>query len=140
MDNPEHAFDLRYNSLAYLIKTLGIAGKEVIIVSQVPEITSVPINMDIRTLSERIDRSHRKISLFPSFEEHLQNTKNIQDIMVRLEQEENVKIIWPEKILCPNKKCLYKSDTGILYSADDHLSPEGSIFISPLIERALNLN
>ncbi len=130
----EAANTLREQSLKRLIDVLNQAGKNVILLMQVPEIKNIPINMNISTIDATLVKTGRAIDLRPQLSHNVKYSQEIRTIFKSLQSNTQVKVVWPEDLLClDGKLCAYKDDQGrILYKDDDHLSPDGALFISPL--------
>lgn len=110
------------NSLQDTVNTLSSAGKEVFIVTGLPQIKGY--------LQNYIARPYRKArSLPPLYKaEALELQKEYLQIM---EQLENVTIINTLDLFCPTEECLAFSAEGLaLYSDDNHLSLTGSDFLA----------
>jgi hypothetical protein len=126
---------MRKDSLISIINRLNNAGKRVIIVMQIPEITQIPPNIDIASTIERINRIKRDIDLRPTLSAYQDKMKGSFDLMNTIQDDTDAIVIWPHDILCDDTYCSVVRDGKTLYKDDDHLSYDGARLVAPLIEK-----
>lgn len=113
------------------ISELIAQGREVILISQIPEIKyDVPPAMYI---AQKTGRDVNSI-IAPTAGEYADRARLIQSIFNNLAEKYPLQIIDPSTILCASTRCIVETGGKALYGDANHLSPFGSEYISSLYD------
>jgi len=112
-------------------------GKQVFLVLDSPD-----IGYDVPDSNFIAYRTHQDVNqiIAPTYMEYEEFNQSVLAIFKRLENEfDNVEIIDPTTLLCPNQgRCLVSLDNTPLYRDDDHLSTFGAKYIEGLFVEPLS--
>ncbi len=123
--------DLFNLGLNRTVRTLIGLGRDVVIVSQVPEVGHhVP---SANSIAIRTGRDLNNI-IAPTLTEYLERNLAANHAIDSIEQNYNVQVIDPSKALCDEQRCLVAIDGEPLYRDDDHLSTFGAEYISYIFD------
>jgi peptidoglycan/LPS O-acetylase OafA/YrhL len=112
------------------IHRLSVAGKTVVLVYPVPEI-SFPVPSAVgRLMATKRDPASLSSSL--SFFHRRQDA--ILNILDRVGASERVLRVYPHKRLCDAERCIVYANGSPLYRDDNHLSAAGADFVAPELE------
>ena len=122
------------NGLTRTVNTLLSLGRQVIIVSDIPEIGYPVVRLFWLTklLGKNID------NYLPTITDYHHWNKNTENILLELSRRPNVFIIHPESMMFDHGgRAMIMANKHFLYLPDgDHLSTEGSRFVSPVFDEA----
>jgi len=115
------------------INTLLKMGRNVVIVSDIPILKIDPNRFFYIYRRFNVNPDIKKI--FPTVDEYQSRNKDVIMILKEIEKFPKVTIVHPESMLFDNKgNIIFMFKKKPIYVDRDHLSTEGSIFISPVFE------
>ncbi len=120
-------------SLARTVAAIERSGRQVVVVGPVPEIgRSVPERLAIRQLTGQ-DRS-----IAPTRQAFLARQDVVLGTLKRMEADQGVRVVYPDRLLCPGPTCTISDGTQSYYIDDDHLSVHGALAISSLFDPVMD--
>jgi len=112
----------------------GLAGSEVMVVEQIPELLA-PLPTAY-LIMQRIALSPGTIA--PTLEQHRKKSRVAADAMTELAASHRLARFDPALTFCKEKVCTYEADGNLLYFDNDHLNTEGTMFLYPALAEALD--
>jgi hypothetical protein len=111
------------------IKALEEQGKNIVLVTQVPE-----VGHDVPSASYMAKLTGRDVNamIAPSVEEYRERTASVSSVFDALRSERPVTIVDPSQLLCGDRDCRVVIDATPLYRDDNHLSLRGCVLVSTL--------
>ena len=113
------------------VETLLQQDREVVIISQIPEIGYNVSSADF--IAQRTRRDTNDIIGLP-WAYFLERNKNVLPTLDKISTNYNIQIVNPSEILCNESSCLPVQDGQALYTDDNHLSVFGSEYISSIYD------
>lgn len=127
----------RSDSLLDVVKQLQDAGKNVVILAQVPRIEARFHNVPSAIARMEMWHDSRLDTLAPTYERYLKVNEPMLQILERIERETGAAIVYPSDILCTGGTCQTHDSGGSYYFDDDHLSTYGARKLSGLFDGLL---
>ena len=121
-----------FHALADTVKTLRAAGKNVVIIGDVPEFReSVPDAL----AKMRVWGGYHDIA--PMRADLLSRDAFENSVFETLARTYGARIVWPDRIVCPATRCAILTNGTPLYRDDNHLSVFGAELLAPLFKGSL---
>ena len=117
------------------IKALAQLGKNIVLVTQVPEVGH---DVPSATYSAKLSGRDVNAMIAPSIAEYRERTASISRVFDVLNSEQPVTIIDPATLLCGDTNCKVVLDGTPLYRDDNHLSLRGCVLVSSLFDAVIN--
>lgn len=118
--------------LSKTVDGLLAAGRNVVIVSQVPEVKfNVPSS---NFIALRTGRDVNDI-IAPSWDEYLGRNQKVIRMFDEMQEIFDIQVIYPSDVLCNTIQCLVAIGETPLYADDNHLSLFGSEYISQIYNK-----
>ena len=116
------------------VEALARLGKNIVLVTQVPEIGH---DVPSASYSARLTGRDVNTMIAPSIEEYRERTAGISVVFDKLRAERPITIVDPAAVLCDAQRCRVVLDGTPLYRDDDHLSLRGCVLVSTLFDNVL---
>ena len=113
------------------IKALEKQGKNIVLVTQVPEVGH---DVPSATYSAKLTGRDVNAMIAPSIEEYRERTSIVTRVFDALHAEQHLTIVDPSKLLCEGQNCRVVMDGTPLYRDDNHLSLRGCVLVSDLFD------
>jgi hypothetical protein len=113
-----------------LIRSLALANKMVWIVGPVPE-ASVRVPKALYVKHIGFDTNDIDIPTAS----YWNRNKMVLSIFSDMAQKYPIRFIWPQRVLCDDKKCPVSANGSAIYLDDNHLSVFGALMTAPLYDR-----
>jgi len=113
------------------INALEKQGKNIVLVTQVPEIGH---DVPSATYSAKLTGRDVNAMIAPSVEEYRERTAIATRVFDALQAERELTIVDPSKLLCQGQNCGVVMDGTPLYRDDNHLSLRGCVLVSDLFD------
>lgn len=127
---------LRERSLLVIVEKLQAAGKQVIILAQVPQMGEE--RDDIPSLAARADLFHKPFPKAPSVSGYLERYGVMYALLENIAKQTGATLVRPHEVLCEKDQCHYLEGDKSLYFDDDHLSVHGAMKMVPALRTALD--
>jgi len=121
--------------LVRTVERLTALGKDVVLVTQVPEVGyDVPSANYIARLTGR----DVNLTIAPTRDEYLERNASVNALLGRLAADRpRVRVVDPSLLLCDAARCRVVEDGMPLYRDDNHLSLRGNVLVSGLFDDVL---
>ncbi|NIA28155.1 MAG: hypothetical protein GWP02_08870, partial [Desulfobulbaceae bacterium] len=119
------------------IKALAEQGKNIVLVTQVPEVGH---DVPSATYSAKLTGRDVNAMIAPSIAEYRERTADVARVFDLLVSERPVTIVNPAKLLCDGSSCKVVLDGTPLYRDDNHLSLRGCVLVSDLFDAVIGIN
>lgn len=116
------------------VEALARLGKNIVLVTQVPEIGH---DVPSASYSARLTGRDVNTMIAPSIGEYRERTAGISVVFDKLRAERPITIVDPAAVLCDAQRCRVVLDGTPLYRDDDHLSLRGCVLVSTLFDNVL---
>jgi len=113
------------------IKALERLGKNIVLVTQVPEIGH---DVPAATYSAKLTGRDVNAMIAPSIAEYRERTSAVTRVFDTLQAEQNLTIVDPSELLCDGQNCRVVMDGTPLYRDDNHLSLRGCVLVADLFD------
>ena len=113
------------------IKALERLGKNIVLVTQVPEIGH---DVPAATYSAKLTGRDVNAMIAPSIAEYRERTSTVTRVFDTLQAEQNLTIVDPSELLCDGQNCRVVMDGTPLYRDDNHLSLRGCVLVADLFD------
>lgn len=117
---------LRLESLLDYVEALTDAGREVIVLAQVPLIETRLQNVPSIIARMEMWDSDELDSFGPTEDRYLSYNANMLDVLRTVEERSSAAVIYPHQVFCSNGACQVYDAEGVFYYDDDHLSVYGA--------------
>ena len=117
------------------IKALAEQGKNIVLVTQVPEVGH---DVPSATYSAKLTGRDVNAMIAPSIDEYRERTADVTRVFDKLGSEQPMTIVDPAERLCDGSSCKVVVDGTPLYRDDNHLSLRGCVFVSSLFDGVLS--
>jgi len=117
------------------IKALSEQGKNIVLVTQVPEVGH---DVPSATYSAKLTGRDVNSMIAPSIDEYRERTADVTRVFDSLTSEQPITIVDPAKLLCDGSSCRVVLDGTPLYRDDNHLSLRGCVFVSSLFDGVIS--
>jgi len=113
------------------LDTLARAGKQVILVGQVPE-----VGFDVPTSNYAARLTGRDVTemIAPTVEEFAERSATVAEVLDRSSRGRDIQRLEPSSLLCGESRCRVVIDGTPLYRDDNHLSLRGNVLIADLFD------
>jgi len=126
---------LREESLLNLVEKLTGAGKQVVVLAQVPLVETRFKRSLPSVVARMIQQGHPELKdMIPSKEGYLAKNRKVLDLLERISRKTGAHVVYPHEVLCPEYRCLIYDDAGMIYWDDDHLSEYGARKVGPVLK------
>lgn len=127
-DDPEGRramISLREQSLQHIAEALKAAGKELVVLAQVPEIQHASPN--IPSVLARAALYDLDLDLRVDVAGYLKHQRHMMPVYEGLVAKGDARVAWPHEALCESGHCVIQDEGGLMYYYDDdHLSRRGA--------------
>ena len=113
------------------IEALERLGKNIVLVTQVPEVGH---DVPSATYSAKLTGRDVNAMIAPSIEEYRVRTSTVTRVFNALQAERDLTLVDPSKLLCQGQNCRVVMDGTPLYRDDNHLSLRGCVLVSDLFD------
>ena len=117
------------------IKALAEQGKNIVLVTQVPEVGH---DVPSATYSAKLTGRDVNAMIAPSIDEYRERTADVTRVFDLLTSEQPITIVDPATRLCDGSSCKVVLDGTPLYRDDNHLSLRGCVFVSSLFDAVIS--
>ena len=125
--------DLIRIGLLRTVETLSSLGRQIVIVSDVPDIGYDPIYF------YWLQKKGYSSVVFPSAVEYITRNKKVYNLLYELSLHQNVTVVYPESLLFDkNSHPIIMVNDHLIYRDSNHLSKYGAKFVSPVFDDVFN--
>lgn len=114
------------------VKAITTSGRRVTILAPVPEL---PYNLPSEVIKDMMRGKFRDYSI--STRDFAQRQTFVLSLLIELDSIEDVRVLYPDHLLCDADKCQPLEGQIPLYADDDHLSQAGAQRLEPLFQESL---
>jgi peptidoglycan/LPS O-acetylase OafA/YrhL len=117
------------------IKALAEEGRNIVLVTQVPE-----VGHDVPSASYSAKLTGRDVNAMigPSIAEYRERNANVTRVLESLQAERPLTIVDPSQLLCGLERCNVVLDGTPLYRDDHHISLRGCVLVSSLFDDVIS--
>ena len=116
-------------ALRETVAKLADLGKRTFVVAGIPE-----VGVDVPSFFDRKKHFKRQVDLSLSRAEYMSRNGEFIAMLEQLEKSFPMRVLYPDRILCPGATCKLVVDDVPLYVDDDHLSIAGAKLMMPLFD------
>jgi peptidoglycan/LPS O-acetylase OafA/YrhL len=124
--NPQADYGAFASLLRSTITKLKQLDSNIIVVASVPE-----VGLDVPTSLARAATTRRSPALATPYSEFMARQERTFGLLSRLAQMYDVRLVYPDKLICDNISCPTTRKGYALYVDSNHLSVHGATFLAP---------